>query len=196
MVCGKSGQRHLHYKGQRRYWEHHLSGLVKALEIDPNNHNVVYASSGSDLYKSVNQGVTGRLSIPFPLSSRTQQGTNDSPTAIDSLLVSSVYGDIYVGLASTFHHGRVYKSSDGGATWTISFETEYGQHIWDIEEDPINGYLYFCTENPSHTANALVMRSKIAVSHGKTLVPDKSFRSRSQNTSPSSHAGCIFSHRS
>jgi hypothetical protein len=54
----------------------------------------------------------------------------------------------------------VYKSSDGGATWDVSFETENGLHVWDIEEDPLNGYVYFCTENPSHVANPLLMRSE------------------------------------
>jgi photosystem II stability/assembly factor-like uncharacterized protein len=142
-------------------WEHHLGGIVKALEIDPNNHSVVYASSGSDLYKSADQGVTWPLVYSFPaVISDSSKSPVDSPTIIDSMLVSSAYGDIYVGLASTFHHGRVYKSSDGGATWDISFESEYGLHIWDIEEDPVNGYLYFCTENPTHVSNALVMRSK------------------------------------
>ena len=142
-------------------WEQHLSGLVKALEIDPNNHSIVYASSGSDLYKSANHGMNWSLVHSFPaVISDPAQLPNDSPTTIDSILVSSVYGDIYVGLASTFHHGRVYKSSDGGATWPISFETAYGLHIWDIEENPLNGYVYFCTENPSHVANALLMRSE------------------------------------
>jgi len=142
-------------------WEHQLSGLVKAIEMDPNNHNVVYASSGSDLYRSYDQGASWSLIHSFPavISDPTRLPI-DSPTAIDSLLVSSVYGDIYVGLASTFHHGRVYKSTDGGANWTVSFETEDGLHVWDIEEDPVNGYVYFCTENPSHAANALLMRSE------------------------------------
>ena len=142
-------------------WEQHLSGIVKALEIDPNNHSIVYASSGSDLYKSVDQGVTWSPVYSFPsVISDPVKSPVDSPTTIDSILVSSIYGDIYVGLASTFHHGRVYKSSDGGSTWDISFDTEDGLHIWDMEENPINGYLYFCTENPSHLVNALVMRSK------------------------------------
>jgi hypothetical protein len=142
-------------------WEKHLNGIVKALEIDPDNHRVVYASSGSDLYKSADQGVTWSLVHSFPaVISDPSKSPVDSPTIIDSMLVSSVFGDISVGLASTFHHGRVYKSSDGGAIWNISFESEYGLHIWDIEEDPISGYLYFCTENPTHISNALVMRSE------------------------------------
>ena len=142
-------------------WEQHLSGIAKALEIDPKNHSVVYAGLGSDLYRSTDQGATWSLVHSFPavISDPSKLPVN-SPTTIDSILVSSVYGDIYIGLVSMFHHGRVYKSHDGGTTWGISFESEQGLHIWDIEENPFNGYVYFCTENPPHLANAFVMRSE------------------------------------
>ena len=127
-------------------WAHQLSGLVKAVEMDPNNHDVVYASSGSDLYRSYDQGASWTLVHSFP-------------DIIDSILVSSIDGSIYVGLAS-LSNGSVYKSSDAGTNWTISFNPGYGLHIWDIEEDPINGYLYFCTESPNHSVDASVMRSE------------------------------------
>ena len=142
-------------------WQQRLSSNVMDLKIDPKNRNVVYASLGSDLYKFADQGVSWSPVHSFPaVISDPAKSPTDSPASIDSILVSSVYGDIYIGLASTFHHGRVYKSSDGGTTWEISFESEQGLRIWDMEEDPVNGYLYFCTENPPHLANAFVMRSK------------------------------------
>jgi hypothetical protein len=150
-------------------WEQHISGTVGVIVIDPNNHNIVYASSGSDLYRSGDQGVTWDLVFSFP--NPIPGPTRDAPTFVGSILVSVIDGTIVVGLTSQFHSARVYTSSDGGTTWEISFEAENGFHFWDLAEVPTNGYWFFCTENPSHIANPVVMRSTNRGQSWEEMVP-------------------------
>jgi photosystem II stability/assembly factor-like uncharacterized protein len=150
-------------------WEQHIGGNIGAIALDPNNHNIVYVSSGSDLYKSDDQGATWGLVFSFP--NPIPGPTLDAPTFIDSILVSVTDGTIVVGLTAMFHSARVYTSSDGGVTWDTSFEAESGFHFWDMAEVPINGYWFFCTEDPSHIANPIVVRSTDRGQSWEEMVP-------------------------
>lgn len=150
-------------------WEQHIGGNVGAIVIDPDSHDIVYAGSGSDLYRTIDQGVTWDLLFSFP--NPIPGPTLDAPTFIDSILVSVTDGTIVVGLTAQFHSARVYTSSDGGTTWEISFESESGFHFWDLAEVSINGYWFFCTEDPSHIANPVVMRSTDRGESWEEMVP-------------------------
>lgn len=151
-------------------WEQHLDGNVGTITIDPANHDVIYASTFSDLYRSIDQGQTWSLVYSFP---NPIPGTPlDAPTFIDSMLVSTVDGTIVVGLTSVFHSARIYTSSDGGVTWEISYEAEdNGWHFWDLAEVPGNGYWFFCTEDPSHVVDSVVMRSTDRGQTWEEMVP-------------------------
>jgi len=95
-------------------WERYNSGNVGAIAIHPADHNIVYVSAGSNLYGSGNQGVTWRLVFSFPIP--IAGPAVDSSTFINSLLVSSIDGALVVGLRSTLHNARVYRSNDGDVT--------------------------------------------------------------------------------
>lgn len=138
-------------------WEQHLEGNVGAIAMDPNNPATVYVSSGSDLYVTFNRGEFWDLLVPFPAT--IPGDPTDSPTFIDSILVSSTEGTIVVGLTSMLHSARVYVSEDGGGLWTVSFQSPTGYHIWDLAEIPDNGFWFFCTEDSAHQDNPVVMRS-------------------------------------
>lgn len=138
-------------------WEQHLDGTVGAIAIDPAEPDVVYAGSGSDLYRSDDRGATWDLRFAFP--NPIPGPVRDAPTFIDSILVSAVDGTLVVGLTATFHSARVYTSGDDGATWDISFEAPNGFHFWDLAEIAGDGTWFFCTEDPSHIASPVVMRS-------------------------------------
>jgi photosystem II stability/assembly factor-like uncharacterized protein len=151
-------------------WELHLGGNVGTITLDPANHNMVYASTFSDLYRSDDQGQTWSLLYSFP--NPIPGSPLDASTFIDSMLVSTVDGTIVVGLTSVFHSARIYTSSDGGVTWEISYEAEdNGWHFWDLAEIPSNGYWFFCTEDPSHEVNSVVMRSTNRGQTWEEMVP-------------------------
>lgn len=130
-------------------WEQHISGNVRTIVVDPNNPNTVYASSGADLYVSDNQGRDNTWECVF---SHTEDPINPG-TFIESMLVSRIDGSIFLGFGGTQNANATIlksKSSDPKAGWDISFVAPqvgfHFWHLWDIAEDPINGYLYFCTE--------------------------------------------------
>jgi len=131
-------------------WEHPLSGNVGAMALDPTNADVVYGSSGTSVYRSTNRGEEWCQLYSLP----------NSESFIDSLLVATSQTDIYLGASNAQRNARIYRSPDGGTTWDISFDSgPRGLNIWDIAEDPINGYLYFCTEDSAFHDPSPVMRS-------------------------------------
>ena len=107
----------------------------------------------------MDSGNTWNLLESFP---DTISGSPDSPTFIDSILVSAVDSAVVVGLSSQHHSAQVYKSVvvGGAVSWDIVWESPHGYHIWDLAEDPGNGYWFFSTEDSSHLVNPVVMRSK------------------------------------
>jgi hypothetical protein len=137
-------------------WEQHLSGNVGAVAYNPRASFMVFASSQSDLYWSLDSGQTWTLLHSFPGS------ISGSPTFIDSILVSAIDGSIVVGLGSLLHTARIYKGVfvGGSFQFNIVWESQYGYHFWDIAEDPLNGYWFFSTEDSQHIGNPVVMRSK------------------------------------
>jgi formylglycine-generating enzyme required for sulfatase activity/photosystem II stability/assembly factor-like uncharacterized protein len=130
-------------------WEQHLKGNTRALCIDPTHPNIVYAgsfapSSYNDLYRSDNKGQSWTLIKTFPTA-----------LAIYSLLVSAIDCSLFVGMHWDLQPGNgMYKATNHGLTWQFyPFDIPplpYNQHmwliIWDIAEDPGNGFLYAATE--------------------------------------------------
>jgi len=137
-------------------WEAHLSGQVSTFVIHPGNPSVIYAAIGSTVYWSLNKGASWMVRNVFP---DTLPGTPfDTDCGVDSILVRAADGTEFVGLGCTLHSSRIYKSLLAGA-WDIVFESPIGYRIWDMVEDPVSGAIMFSTEDASHAANAVVMRS-------------------------------------
>lgn len=150
-------------------WTQGIEGNVGAVEIDPNNSEIIYAGAGFDLHRSIDRGLNWDVLFPFP---DVIPGTpQDAPTFIDSILVSVSEGTIVVGLSTTFHSARVYTSLDGGNEWEIVFESPHGLHFWDLAEIPGNGYWFFCTEDSAHTVDPVVMRSTDRGATWEEMVP-------------------------
>ena len=151
-------------------WEQHLSGNVGAVAFDPRFTPAVYASSGSDLFWSVDSGATWNPLTSFP---NPIPGPPDSPTFIDSILVSAIDGTIVVGLSSMLHSARVYTSFvvGGYLFWNLAWESPAGYHIWDIAEDPASGTWYFSTEDAQHLVDPVVMRSTDRGSTWQEMAP-------------------------
>jgi len=80
------------------------SGNIDYLAFDPSNDDIMYASNGSDLFKSTDRGIN--FSLVFSASSVI--------TSID--VHSSNSSIVYLTTASTT--GEALKSTDGGATFT------------------------------------------------------------------------------
>jgi len=130
-------------------WTRYLSGEAKDLDIDPSNANTLYASlgypwgdSGNGVYKSTDGGLTWALSSTGLPSGSTMGRmrlsiTQNSPQTL------------YLGVAKTLSAGAgllgIYKSTNGGASWTQQATTPnmYGGQGW---------YNIVCEAHPTNSS--------------------------------------------
>jgi len=124
-------------------WEHPLIGKgldAEGYQIDPNNSNRLLAAVWDIVYISMDKGLTWR-------------GRYSCPEYIRAVLISKIDGSIYLAPQTEKNNNPgVYKSINGGSTFThlpFGISTNY-IICWDIEEDPVTGYLYTCTELADH----------------------------------------------
>jgi uncharacterized repeat protein (TIGR01451 family) len=94
------------------------------LEIDPQNPNILYASFWGDaIYKSTNGGNTWSPIMNFGLPSPNFAATATRFSIDLSHPSSGGSGTLYVGFdwadAAGYHPSRVFKSTNGGASWTM-----------------------------------------------------------------------------
>ena len=133
-------------------------GMGERLSIDPNKPSVLYfaAPSGKGLWKSTDSGVTWAQVTNFPNVGNYVQDASNAYTADNqgdtwvtfdpkSGSSGSVTPGIYVGVADK--NNTVYRSTDGGSTWsTISgIPTGYLAHKGVIDET--NRLLYISTSD-------------------------------------------------
>jgi photosystem II stability/assembly factor-like uncharacterized protein len=83
------------------------SGVIRELAVSKMNPKVMYASSNNLFFRSTNGGVTF-----YP------QGTNQFPRIITSINVHPDSSDLVLVTLSGFGGGHVYKTKNGGVTWT------------------------------------------------------------------------------
>lgn len=130
-------------------------GMGERLAIDPNKNSVLYlgAPSGKGLWRSTDSGVTWSQVTNFPnVGNYVQDATDTSGYASDNQGIAWVTFDestgtpgsatqtVYVGVADK--DNAVYRSTDGGATWSrlAGQPTGYLAHKGVL--DATNGYLY------------------------------------------------------
>lgn len=130
-------------------------GMGERLAVDPNRNSVLYlgAPSGKGLWRSTDSGVSWSQVTAFPNAGNYQQDPSDtSGYASDNQGVVWVTFDestgtsgtatrtIYVGVADL--QNSVYRSTDGGASWSrlAGQPTGYLAHKGVL--DAVNGYLY------------------------------------------------------
>lgn len=130
-------------------------GMGERLAVDPRKNSVLYlgAPSGKGLWRSTDSGVTWSQVTSFPNPGNyVQDATDTSGYASDNQGVVWVTFDestgtagsatqtIYVGVADK--DNAVYRSTDGGATWSrLAYQpTGYLAHKGVL--DAANGYLY------------------------------------------------------
>ncbi|MDD5088753.1 MAG: hypothetical protein PHI18_08145, partial [bacterium] len=130
-------------------WTRYLSGEAKDLDIDPSNANTLYASlgypwgdSGNGVYKSTDGGLSWTLSSTGLPSGSTMGRMRLSIT-------QNAPQTLYLGVAKTLSAGAgtlgIYKSTDGGATWTQQASTPnmYGGQGW---------YNIVCEAHPTNSS--------------------------------------------
>jgi photosystem II stability/assembly factor-like uncharacterized protein len=94
------------------------STRVEALGIDPIDHNVVYTGSFGGLAKSTDAGVTWEY--------LSDNWASEAVSAIAVGFNASTHNHVYVGTGTDPHFGMgVYRSIDGGATWTANLGIEW-----------------------------------------------------------------------
>lgn len=118
---------------------YNIGGRITALEVDPENHNIIYAAAAAGgLFKSTDGGKnwlpktdffpslsTGALKLDPDNSSILYLGTGEANISTDS----------YPGFG-------LLKSTDKGETWSLS-GLEETHHIAEIEIHPLNSKLIF-----------------------------------------------------
>ncbi|MFD6553768.1 cellulose binding domain-containing protein [Streptomyces sp. NPDC058398] len=130
-------------------------GMGERLAVDPRRNSVLYlgAPSGKGLWRSTDSGVTWSQVTSFPNPGNyVQDATDTSGYASDNQGVVWVTFDestgtsgsatqtIYVGVADK--DNAVYRSTDGGATWSRLAGQPTGHLAHKGVLDAANGYLY------------------------------------------------------
>jgi hypothetical protein len=121
-------------------WSHPISGFAGTIALNPGTPGTVYYLTSSTVYRSTNAGVDW-----LPLATFGD--------AMASIVVSAIEpGLIVLGTRKNTVDSSVYRSRDAGRTWTRQSLGARQQNliVWDMAEDPSNGYLYAGTEIADH----------------------------------------------
>jgi hypothetical protein len=106
---------------------------VRIIGIDPINKETIYAGGAAGLFKSIDGGLTWNLtglvsstvtisSIPGlpPLPRPLVNTSVVVRLAIDSINPNKLYAATFLEMSCVYYQRRVFKNTDGGATWTDS----------------------------------------------------------------------------
>jgi hypothetical protein len=133
-------------------------GMGERLAIDPNRNSILYfgAPSGNGLWKSTDSGVTWSKVTNFPNPGNYVQDPSNEYTADNQGVVwvsfdkstataGNITQGIYVGVADK--NNTVYRSTDGGTTWSAVAGTPIGYLAHKGVIDPVNHLLYISTSD-------------------------------------------------
>lgn len=162
-------------------------GMGERLAVDPNKNSVLYlgAPSGKGLWRSTDSGATWSEVTAFPNPGNYSQDPTDTSgygndnqgivwVTFDerSGSAGNTTQDIYVGVADK--ENTVYRSTDGGVTWSriAGQPTGYLAHKGVLDSD--NGYLYLTlsdTGGPYDGGKGRIWRYTTATGEWKDVSP-------------------------
>ncbi len=134
---------------------HSFGGNIEAIEIDPSNNQIIYASTGTTLYKSADKGVsfttlsslnTGIFGIN--ISSIEVHNSDSNIVWLTTTGVSNLSGP-----SSGHAFGGVFKSTDGGLTFT------------NISSGLPNESKFVIRHHPFTTNNSIYVGTALGVYH-------------------------------
>lgn len=133
-------------------------GMGERLVIDPNKNSILYlgAPSGNGLWKSTDSGVTWSKVTSFPNGGNYVEKPGDAYAGITAGVTWIVFDPrtgssgnatqtIYVGVADL--QASVYRSIDGGASWSLVPGEPTGLMAHHAVLDHVNGFLYLSYNN-------------------------------------------------
>ena len=135
-------------------------GMGERLAIDPNRNSILYlgAPSGNGLWRSTDSGTTWSKVVTFPNPGTYVQDPNDPNGYLNDIIgvvwvtfdkrtgtAGSTTQTIYVGVADLTT--SVYRSTDGGATWSALPGQPSGFMPHKGVLDHVGGYLYLAYSN-------------------------------------------------
>lgn len=90
-------------------------GFATALAVDPRHPSTVYAALGATFLETTDDGTTWQsIAHGLPIAADLARGGCHCNGGVDTLAIDPRNGAVYAALTQ----GGVYKSSDGGRTWT------------------------------------------------------------------------------
>lgn len=137
--------------------------FMGAIAIAPSNDNIIYAATGDatnssqsfygrGVLKSTNAGATWTLMGNTVFNRRTIAQVAVDPTNPNTVYVA-VAGS---GISGVTGNTGIYKSSDGGVTWTnTTASLSTTDRYMDIQIDPANPLHLFCSRNSGSGANGV-----------------------------------------
>jgi hypothetical protein len=135
-------------------------GMGERLVIDPNKNSVLYfaAPTGNGLWRSSDSGVTWSQVTSFPNAGNYVQDATDPNNYLTKTpgvvwvtfdprtgSAGNATQTIYVGVADL--QNSLYRSTDGGATWSRVAGQPTGFMAHHGVLDPVNGFLYLSYNN-------------------------------------------------
>jgi xyloglucan-specific exo-beta-1,4-glucanase len=162
-------------------------GSGERLAVDPNNNAVVYfgAPEGNGLWRSTNAGQTWSQVTSFPNVGNWSQDPNDPNGYLSHRpgvvwvtfdprtgSAGSTTQTIYAGVADL--ENTVYRSTNGGSTWTRVANQPTGFLAQKGALDPVGGFLYITTSNnagPYDGTNGEVWRMDTATGAWTEVTP-------------------------
>lgn len=118
-----------------------ISGTIRQMAISSSNSAYMYATVGSNIYKSIDGGYTF-INITSGTPNRTITSINVHPDSSEVVIVTF----------SGFGTGKIFKTTDGGVNWS--------DLSGDLPDTPINDGMFY---QPGYPTNILFVATDIGV---------------------------------
>lgn len=127
-----------------------VGGRTRAFAVDVSNENNLLAGTTSGgMWRSTDGGTTWGMTVPvnsYQGATCIAQDTRPGHTATWYFGTGEVYGNSASANNASYGGNGIYKSTDGGASWTVlssttsplSTFTVWSDYVWNIVTDPSN----------------------------------------------------------